>query len=927
MEGQPTVSYRVGSMDSLCTKLKNLGRRLEELHEEVVRLKEDFFDKLAGRRDMNMQVRAWMGQVRELVFDIEDWVDQRPAKTEMWDQWEIEGEVSTFKAQIKQARELCTRYNLVTEPPTGPDVADGPSIKGYLPCPFEWRNGLLALEDSKSYLEESLKNGEMKLKVVSIVGMEGCGKTSLAKEIYGNLRGQFDCHAFVSVGRRPSVRATLLNILRQVKPGTIPRHRRTSQDMHKVITELWEYLGTKRYFILVDGLWSTQAWKVINCALPDKNRGSRVLTTTCIIHVAKSCSMHPSDVLYEMKALREDDSRKLFHRHLVRGIWTYDFPEVFAKLLKICDGMPLAIIVAAGLFSGIYLSENYEEPSDKMKMVVESILSSLEQYSTSEGMTKILDMSYADLSLPMKSCLLYLSIFPEDYTINKDRLIRLWLAEGFIPGEDVKLLWVTGERYFEELIIRGLIQPVFDYDDDKAVGCTVHGVILDFVRSLSSKENFVTVGSDLGSGIFPCSTHTVRRFSLDCCNNRDEADILASSTVHLLRMRSLTVFGDIEERAGRSALMVSGVTGGGPVLPAYKLIRVLDLEDADNLRSYHLKDIQGLVLLKYLGLRGTDIDELPKEIGELGQLEMLDVRQTKLTTLPPSIVALKRLVRLLLDGVVMLPFDMSGMDGLEEISTIGVHKTRSFLSKEHVARLLRWHRLKVLSVSLGPHSTVSSMNDFLQCLSIFPQNMRKFELTVSSAIPEKVVRQIPSCVTHLHIEVTQLEEISVVVLGELPNLVLLKLVSSGNDIPSTFIKRRKRRCVISGEQNAFRRLKVFWFTCKDSGRELQFGSGAMPQLRRLRLCLRARETLRSYGDFKFGIQHLTCLTRVHATISCEDATVSEVENAEDAIREQARETSTTIEFSRVFEDKMHNGERNMMNQLKTKVKRITSLLL
>ncbi|KAF7046136.1 hypothetical protein CFC21_055186, partial [Triticum aestivum] len=568
-----------------------------------------------------------------------------------------------------------------------------------------------------------------------------------------------------------------------------------------------------------------------------------------------------------MKAFSEDDSTNLLLQSFRAAAGVRDIPGIIAKLLRICDGLPLAIIVAAG---SVY--KKSKELADELAM---SMISSQEQCYTSVGVTKILHMSFAVLSLPIKSCFLYFSVFPENDIIQKNRLIRLWGAEGLIRGED------EGESFFNELICRNLIKPVFNYDDAEPMGCSIHGVVLDFIRSLSKEDNFVTVGADLGSGIFPCSINTVRRFSMD---NSDEEHILTSRTVHLLGMRSLTVIGDTEERAGHSAFAVSWSTEGKPVLAGFKLIRVLDLENAVNLESQHLEGIEGLLLLKYLGLKGTGIYKLPERIGELEQLETLDVRQTKLSALPASIVGLQRLVRLLVDGAVKLRNNLHVMEGLEEVSTIGID---SISSLHTVVDMLkprsqsgRSRRLKVLGVSFAgfpPYSAESSREirsffievanyyhgsfylhhlhgDFVKCMCYFRQyQFRKLELTLSGPVLAGVVDKITSNVNHLNIEVTQLSQRSVRLLGDLPHLVLLKLVSAEKDTLSTFINGigrggggggggGRRRYIIAGGWNAFPRLKVFCFTCKAGARGLQFGSGAMPQLRRLRLSFSARDT-------------------------------------------------------------------------------------
>jgi len=232
-------------MNSLVSKMRN-NPIYKGLVEDLVPLAK--VHGTAWPREINFEARVWENHVRELVFDIEDWVDQKPAMMDMGDHLEIKEEVKKFKAKIEQACELGARYNLLEQlPKTTRSFPILPHQRSRL-LTLEERRGLLDLEGSTRHLEEHLKNGEMMLKVVSIFGEEGSGKTSFAKEIYAKLQGQFACRAFVSVGRRAPLTTTLLNILRQVKPGANPRDWKTShQDLHNVRTELWEYLRTKRY--------------------------------------------------------------------------------------------------------------------------------------------------------------------------------------------------------------------------------------------------------------------------------------------------------------------------------------------------------------------------------------------------------------------------------------------------------------------------------------------------------------------------------------------------------------------------------------------------------------------------------------------------------------------------------------------------------
>ncbi|KAF8758235.1 hypothetical protein HU200_010602 [Digitaria exilis] len=101
---------------------------------------------------------------------------------------------------------------------------------------------IVGLNGPKSEIVKHLTGDEQELKIVSILGPGGLGKTTLAREVFQELQNQFDCAAFIYVGRYPSVVDTLMDIT-----GQVMRKSLVPCDERLIATELWKFLFTKRY--------------------------------------------------------------------------------------------------------------------------------------------------------------------------------------------------------------------------------------------------------------------------------------------------------------------------------------------------------------------------------------------------------------------------------------------------------------------------------------------------------------------------------------------------------------------------------------------------------------------------------------------------------------------------------------------------------
>ncbi|KAH0660926.1 hypothetical protein KY289_029674 [Solanum tuberosum] len=684
---------------------------------------------------------------------------------------------------------------------------------------------IFGFEEETNLILRKLTSGPADLDVISITGMPGSGKTTLAYKVYNDksVSSHFDLRAWCTVDQGYDEKKLFDKIFNQVSDTD----SKLSENID-VADKLRKQLYGKRYLIVLDDVWDITTWDELTRPFPEVEKGSRIILTTRKKEVALHGKLYTAPL--NLRLLRSEESWELLEK---RAFGNESCPDelldVGKEIAENCKGLPLVADLIAGIIAG----------REKKKSVWLEFLNNLHSFifKNEVEVMKVIEISYDHLPDHLKPCLLYFTSLPKDSAMPIYELKAIWVAEGFVEKTEMKSMEEVVKIYLDDLISSSLVIYFNEIGDEPS--CQLHDLVHDFCLIKARKEKFF----DLISSSAP-SDLLSRQITIDDDEEHFGLNfVLFSSTKkrhsgkHLL---SLRINGDKLDDCLSDTFHLRHL----------RLLRVLFLDI--NVKDSLLNEICKLNHLRFLRI-GTQVKSLPLSFSNLWNLEILWVDNEESTLiLLPRIWHLVKL-RLLITTACSF-FDMDADEPIliaedTELENLRyIHKLVLLYWKDTEDIFKRLPNLQVLQFQLKEswdYSTEQYWFPKLDCLTELKDLTVAFESSntndsgSSAAINRPWDFHFPSNLKKLRLGDFPLTSDSLSTIARLPNLEELSLYR-------TIIHGEEWNM---GEEDTFENLKylkLYQVTLS----KWEVGEEFFPALEKLKLegCCKLEEIPPSFGD-------------------------------------------------------------------------------
>ncbi|CAA7048359.1 unnamed protein product [Microthlaspi erraticum] len=697
-----------------------IGDQMKQLQDELKRLR-CFLQDADEKQHKSERVRNWVAGIREAAYDAEDVLEAFFLKAEPKKEKGIKKVFRRLACRlshrnvVSEIREITSRLSKIAASMRDYGIKEAMDEEGLSlsnsqreqrqSFPYAVEHNLVGLEKSLEKLVNDLVSGGEKLRVMSICGMGGLGKTTLAKQIFHHrtVRRHFDRFAWVYVSqefrRRHVWQEILLNLSYKDENQRILglRDEQLGEELHR-------FLKRSKCLVVLDDIWGTHAWDCLKQVFPHET-GSNIILTTRNKEVALYAD--PRGVLHEPKLLSYEESWELLEKISLGGRENLE-PMLVKKLEEIgkqmvirCGGLPLAITVLGGLLA-------MKSTLNEWQRVQENIKSYVSNGGTCSGsknmmVADVLSLSYEDLPPHLKQCFLYFAHYPEDYEVHVGTLVSYWIAEGMVlpvkHTETEMAVEDIGQDYVEELVKRSMVMVGNrDIVTSDVMTCRMHDLMREVCLQKAEQESFVQVidsrQQDEAEAFPSLLTNASRRISVQLHGGAEEHRIERLSQVNNVNPRSRSLVYFMKNQGSQWELV------GKVSFRKMKLLRVLDLEGAQIEGGKLPDDVGDLIHLRNFSLRLTNVKEVTSSIGNLKLMITLDLFVKGKLYIPNVIWKLRRLRHL------CLPSDLDPRTKLDLSTLRNLQQLWDFpVGQGNPRDLLVMTSLRRLSINLSSQNT------------------------------------------------------------------------------------------------------------------------------------------------------------------------------------------------------------------------------
>ncbi|KAF6164842.1 hypothetical protein GIB67_017045 [Kingdonia uniflora] len=466
--------------------------------------------------------------------------------------------------------------------------------------------------------------------VVSIVGMGGLGKTTLAQLVFNDdkVKSHFEKRVWVCVSD-PFDAIKLSKTIVKHLGGSFPDDIEW-ESLHNLLCNSIE---GKLLLIVLDDAWNEdqEKWKPLKDALNRGARGSRIVVTTRSEKVAR---MMGSAHIQNLQLLSKDDSWSLFSSIAFAGKENErnKLEKVGREITNKCGRLPLAIKAVGSLMVFKKTSQDWYDVLHGHEW---------EFLGVEQGVLPALLLSYFALPSHLKRCFTYCAIFPKDMEIQKDMLIKLWMSQGFLISKGRKEPESIGAEYFDNLAMRSFFQDFEKDDEGNIIRFKIHDFLHDLAQTLTQNECLFMENNEFkGSKVRHLTAEKIR----------DVNSICSANNIRTLFTSEESILGLFHQLTYLRALVLYLGANSNSILPP---------------------EVEKLIHLRYLYLSGTELKQLPETITNLYNLQTLMLSDCdELCELPQGMGKLVNLRHLGIESTLNLEFLPQGIGRLSSLRTL-----------------------------------------------------------------------------------------------------------------------------------------------------------------------------------------------------------------------------------------------------------------